>query len=254
MERFVFNKFRQFFLLLVGTFLIFGVVGPVPSAHAAGKVVIANGDWAPYQGKDLDGGGPASRIVQEAFRSQGWEVEFRYLPWARGLNLTQEGQLDATMLYSYNEDRGRSFIYSDPIISLDTVVFSRKADPVNWQKPEDLKGITLGAVLEYDYGFVSEANGYTLDRVASNEFNYRKLAAGRIAALLEERVVGLATIEREGLQGAITLNPKPVKSVPYHLIVSRSHPGAEKIMAVFNEGLAQLRAEGRLDALLQMAP
>lgn len=247
---------RTISLFILAIPLLYLPVSPAyNTAHAAEKkVVIANGDWAPYQGKDLPGGGPATQIAEEAFATQGFDVEFRYMPWARGLNLTQQAQTDATMLYSYNEERGKNFLYSDPIISLDTVVFYLKDKKLHWENPEDLKGMTLGAVLEYDYGFVREDSGYTLDRVASNVFNYRKLAAGRIDALLEERLVGLETARQEGLGDSITYHPKPIKSVPYHLIVSKENPRAEEIIQVFNKGLSQLKADGRLNQILQITP
>lgn len=241
--------FRTLFIL-TALALCFPVLGPV-NAQAADKVVLANGDWEPYQGEKLPQGGPASQIVREAFASQGWDVEFRYMPWARGLSLTQEAQTDGTMLYSYNEERGKNFLFSAPILVLETVVFHRKDKPLAWQNPEDLKGLTLGAVLKYDYGFVTEEAGYTLDRVASNVFNYRKLAAGRIDALMEERLVGLAALESEGFTDTLTYHPKPIKSAPYHLIVSRNHPRAQEIIAAFNQGLEQLKQDGRLEKILQ---
>lgn len=220
-------------------------------AFADRVVTLANGEWAPYQGQNLEGNGPASMVVREAFESQGWTVEFDYLPWARGLADTQAARFDGTFLYSYNEERGADFHYSDPVIELETVVFSRVDNPIEWTSEEDLKGLVLGAVIAYDYGFVTEAAGYNLDRVAEPSANYQKLAAGRVDAVLEEVFVGLGLAESVGVADSVQFYPRPIKADPYHLIVSRSHPDAEVIIDTFNAGLAEITRNGRLSEILK---
>ncbi|WP_143559171.1 hypothetical protein [Alkalispirochaeta americana] len=84
--------------------------------------------------------------------------------------------------------------------------------------------------------------------------NYRKLVAGRIDAVLEERLVGLRDAKQTGLGDLITYNPKPIKADPYYLLVSRQHPRAEEIILSFNRGVRQLQADGRLDEILRVAP
>lgn len=214
-------------------------------------VHLANGEWAPYQGESLLGGGPMSRIVAAAFRSQGWNVEYTYLPWAKGLAMTEEVKTDGTMLYSYNEERGKKFFYSDPVLQLDTVVFYNLNKPVRWDKPEDLKGLALGGVEKYDYGFVREEDGYRLLRSTSSESNHQRLAEGRLDGALDEVLVGMNILRNAGLRHRITFHPRPIKSRDYHLILSKDHPRAETILSVFNQGLAQIKADGTFMSLLQ---
>lgn len=235
---------KKAILLMIALIVITGV------AHARRGVTVASGDWAPYQGDTLPGGGPAGVIVAEAFASQGWEVTFEYLPWARGLTLAQQARNDGTFLYGYSEERDETFLYSDPIITLDTVIFYRKDRPIDWTTPEDLKRYTLGAVLEYNYGFIRESDGFTLDRISDPVGNFRKLAGGRVDGVLEELLVGWDLAERAGVADRIAYHPKAIDSEPFHFIVSRSHPDAERIISTFNEGLSALRASGRLEEVL----
>lgn len=221
------------------------------TAQADRVVTLANGDWAPYQAEGLDGYGPASMVVEEAFATQGWTVEFEFLPWARGLSDTRVGRYEGTFLYSFNEERGEDFHFSDPVIELETVVFYHNDSPIQWEDEEDLKGLVLGTVVAYDYGFVTESAGYDLDRVPDPEANYQKLAAGRVDAVLEEVFVGLELAASVGVEDQVGYYPRPVKADPYHLIVSREHPDAEEIIETFNAGLAELEASGRLAEILQ---
>ncbi|WP_409526149.1 substrate-binding periplasmic protein [Nitrincola sp. MINF-07-Sa-05] len=219
-------------------------------AQASQTVTFASGEWEPYQGEALDAGGPAAKVVSEAFASQGWTVKYQYLPWARGLEETKATGLDGTFLYSYNAERNKDFIYSEPVIELETVVFYWNERPLSWKNPEDLKGKTLGAVVAYEYGFVTEEAGYKLDRVGVPENNYRKLQAGRVDGVMEEIQVGLSLARAVGVADSMSYDPQPIKAVPYHLIVSRAHPQAQAIIDTFNAGLEHLKSTGRLNEIL----
>src|SRR5690606_41468897 len=109
------------------------------AAHAQ-TVTLANGDWAPYLGKDLPGGGPVAQLVSEAFASQGWTVKYEYYPWKRGYEMAKDGALDGSIVWSRNDERSADFAFSDAVLDLDTVVFYNKAKPLAWEAPEDLKG------------------------------------------------------------------------------------------------------------------
>ncbi|MCW7753148.1 transporter substrate-binding domain-containing protein [Desulfobotulus sp. H1] len=213
-------------------------------------LVIANGEWIPYQGETLREGGPMTRIVTEAFKRQGWEVEYLYLPWAQGLSMTEKVNADATMLYSYNEQRGTKFFYSDPVLQLDTVVFYNLNKPLQWENPADLKGLTLGGVEKYDYGFVREEDGYRIRRSASSESNHRRLADGRLDGTMDEVLVGMKILRENNLQHRISFHPTPIKRTDYHLIVSKEHPRATIILETFNKGLASLKEDGTFKAFL----
>lgn len=217
----------------------------------AKTVVLANGEWVPYQGEALPGGGSMSRIVRAAFETQGWQVEFVYLPWAKGLSMTENVKTDGTMLYSYNEERGQKFFYSDPVLQLDTVVFYNHNKPVRWEKPEDLKGLSLGGVEKYDYGFIREEDGYHLIRSQSSGANHEKLGEGRLDGTLDEVLVGLTILREKNLRHRISFHPKPIKSKNYHLILSQKHPRAQEILAVFNQGLTRIKEDGTFIKILE---
>ncbi|TWI70321.1 polar amino acid transport system substrate-binding protein [Desulfobotulus alkaliphilus] len=243
------------FLLIAGAGFWFYMSMDPNLAKALDKnsrtLVIANGEWVPYQGASLTEGGPMSRIVTAAFERQGWTVEYVYLPWAQGLSMTERVKTDATMLYSYNDERGKKFYYSDPVLELDTVVFYNLNKPVRWERPEDLKGLTLGGVEKYDYGFVREEDGYRIRRSSDPANNHRRLAEGRLDGAMEEVLVGMKILREENLQHRISFHPTPVKRTNYHMIISKDHPRAAEILQVFNLGLARIKEDGTFTALLE---
>jgi polar amino acid transport system substrate-binding protein len=228
----------------------------IAAATAGAETVkLANGDWKPFQGKDLPNHGPASQIATEAFAKQGWDVDFKFLPWARGKKMAKRGDLDGTMIYSYTEERAENFIYSDPILELENRVYYNTDSPVEWAKPADLADLTLGGVVDYDYD-IQRRNpeaGITFDRVGKPVLNFKKLARGRLDAVVSNRLVGQSLAQAAGVRDRIAMHPKPTTSEPYHLMVSKNVDNADQIVETFNKGLAKLRESGRHAEIIENA-
>ena len=85
-------------------------------AHA--KIVkIANGEWPPYTSSKLKHGGFLTHIVKEAFETQGYTVQFSYLSWNRGFEMTRLGFFDSTIGWTKNKEREKHFFFSEPIFN-----------------------------------------------------------------------------------------------------------------------------------------
>lgn len=219
---------------------------------AAQSVIIANGDWAPYLGKDLPHGGPVAHLVSEAFATQGWTVTYDYLPWKRGYLMAEKAQLDGSIVWSRNEEREAVMLYSDSVVHLDTVVFYENSRPVTWEEPEDLKGLRLGGVLGYDYASIKAEDGYNVSLIGEPKNNYLKLVADRLDGVMEERLVGLNLAKEAGVLDQVGYHPTRIKSNPYYFIVGKENPRGEEIIRVFNAGLNELKNSGRYDAILSV--
>lgn len=233
--------FYTLFLALVIT------VSPVQ----AKEIRIATGEWAPYLSENLPGGGPIAQLVTEAFAQQGWSVVYTYYPWARAYSLAESAQIDATIVWAKNPERSETFNFTDPIISLENVLFTLHDKPINWENPEDLKAYRIGGVISYNYEFLDENQGYQIIRVSDPHQNYLKLKAGRIDAVIEDRLVGIGLVSEQGLAEAVTYNPKPVgSSSPHYLLVGKANPIADEIISTFNQGFQALTESGRAGELL----
>jgi len=230
---------------------IIAVLGVTPIHAAAQSVTLANGEWAPFQGEKLPNGGVATQIATEAFESQGWSVSYKWLPWARGKAMAAKGKLDGTLIYSYTKEREQDFIFTDPIITLENRIFYNKDNPVDWDKPADLEGLTIGGVVDYDYDILRENDlDVTLQRASEAAANFRKLGAGRVDAVISNRLVGRGLAEDAGVSDTVEAHPKPTSEEPYHVMVSREAGNADAIVKAFNAGLAELKDSGRYAEIL----
>jgi polar amino acid transport system substrate-binding protein len=182
-------------------------------------------------------------------------VEYRYLPWERGKTQAARGNIDGTFLYSKTDERAKSFVYSDPVIALQNVIFHHKDNPFDWSEPADLAGLTFGGVIGYDYDILRENPDVDVevDRIGKPELNFKKLAKGRVDAVISNERVGRQLAARAGVADEIAVHPKPTKSEHYYLMISKAVPNHREIIDVFNAGLKALAENGRRDELLASA-
>jgi len=221
--------------------------------NAAEKITLANGEWAPYLSKDLKHYGYMSHIVSEAFAAEGIEVEYVFLPWKRGFEDAKEGKFQGSLIWGYNDDRAKDFIYSDTVAELGTSLFYNKSKPIEWNEATDLKKYKMGGVIGYAYGIeeLEKQGVLKIERIGKDVGNYKKLAAGRLDIVLEDTEVGHESINKLGMADKLAAHPKTLKSRKYSVIISKKAPNAQALVDAFNRGLKKLVDDGRYQKYLE---
>ncbi len=220
-------------------------------------VRIATGEWPPYLSQELPDYGLASRIVTEAFKEAGIDVEYQFFPWNRSLEATRSGQLEATVGWEKSADRIDDFLFSeDPIIIERTVFFYAIDNPVSpdtlWQtnklhKP--LVGVTLG----YDYGDqfmeAEKAGRFEVYRSASDEANFKLLINKRIDLFPMDQLVGMRMLDKHftpAERQSIAYYPKVLRTVELFLLISKKTAGSAMLKQSFDKGMENLKSTGKL--------
>ncbi|MDX1634860.1 MAG: transporter substrate-binding domain-containing protein [Marinobacter sp.] len=227
------------------------------SVVAAGEqadVRLTSGHWPPYFDQDAPHQGLLSRIISLAFAQSGLEVRYEFLPWSRSLMMASRAPWQGSAAWSCRPALTGRFLYSQPLIPHNYVLFHRRSMPLEWQGLTDLQSLRLGLTQDYFYGRqVGDAilaGLLGVDVARSDEINFRKLAAGRIDLFPMEPAVGLKMLEELGLAAEITYHPRPIETNHLYLLLNRSDPASERLMTAFNEGLTQLRESGKLEQIL----
>ncbi|MGH8354594.1 MAG: substrate-binding periplasmic protein, partial [Pseudomonas sp.] len=220
---------------------------------AAAEVTLTNGEWPPYLGQQLPHQGVASRIVAEAFALEGVEVHWEFYPWARALRLAEHGERAGSAVWRRSPEREQQFFISEPVVESDYHLFHHKDRAFDWRRVDDLHGLHICATLGYSYGAPfqqAEAAGrLRVRRLSSDELCFRVLLAGRVDLFPMDKVVAFAMLHQHfsaAERAQLTFHPKPLRSDPLHLLLSRKVPGNAELMVRFNRGLAQLRASGKV--------
>ena len=226
-------------------------------ANASESLVVASGDWAPFQGKDIDKNGFASEVVRHAFHHSKVKVTFKYFPWSRSLEMTKSGKTDATFLWGYNKEREKDFLYSEKIVDVSYVFFSLKNTQFDWKGIEDLKNYKIGVTAKYSYGEdfdkAVKSKKLKVATVPKDLLNFRKLLAGRIQVFPNELNAGYDLIKKNFSPKEVerfTHHQKPLRNAPHYMLFSKKSKKARSLLKAFNEGLAKLKASGEYQKLV----
>ncbi|WP_108648917.1 substrate-binding periplasmic protein [Dongshaea marina] len=229
---------------------LFGFV----SVSQAAVVTLANGEWKPYMSAKMKHNGLLSHIAEEAFKLEGDQVKYQFLPWKRGFEDARKGKLDGTIGWSKTPEREKDFYYSEPVIVLNEVLFHRADEKVDWSSPKDLTKYRFGGVVGYNYdlfGLVKDGT-IKIKRVSKPEANYMKLCSNKIDVVPESEDVGLALIKDMGskLKCKVAAS-KPTTADPYYLLISKKVANGQELIDHFNKGLAKLKADGRYEQMIK---
>ncbi len=230
------------------------------NAYAQETIVLGNGEWAPFLGKDLKHYGLASHVVTEVFNSLNIKTEYKWYgdSWKRCYKDATTGKTNGSLCWSKNSDREKEMYFSDNIIpKKKNVFFYLKKNNFDWKSVKDLKGKKIGGTLGYTYGAMiikAEKEGVLkLDRIAKEPQNLKKLLKGRIDLFLAMEDIVTELIKKLPPDDAakITFHPTPVTEIAYHLILDRNNPKNLGFMKKFEGGLKKLKDSGKWDQFIQ---
>lgn len=204
----------------------------------------------------VDEKGRASGIMYEVLRSiateLGYTVESKRIPRKRVNQMILSSELDATSRAIEWTQQPERFVFSDEVVAVRDVLFSPIASPLQFEQPQDLFGKSVFAYLGFSYPALEPhlSNG-AIDRIdaKSNLVMLQRMLRrpDRFAGALMNESVGLWVIKQQGMKGKFVVSKKAVGEVPYRLMFGKRWAGFVK---QFNQRLQQMKADGRLAAIL----
>ncbi len=155
-------------------------------SHAE-KWIVTTLEWPPFTCEKCPDQGAGVKVLREALKTKGIEIEFVFLPWSRAI---ADGKLDQYIGYypAWMEDIQEGFTASSPLYSSPLGFIEPKSRPLKWEKLSDLKGKTIGVVQDYGntkaFNELVKAKVILTDIATSDEINVKKVAAGRLDAAI----------------------------------------------------------------------
>jgi polar amino acid transport system substrate-binding protein len=226
------------------------------SAQAADLRLVTGDDYAPFTGQALPEGGMLTQVVRAALQQSNIASSLDWQPWKRGYLKTLRGDYDATFPYVRTPQREEEFLYSEPLFIAEQHIFSRAGEvievddvpsmqgrrlcyPLGWQPPPIIQQLV-------DDGQLNRHSPAGLHECA------RLLLMGRDDFFISDRRLGETALRLTGEPiERFRRSNSAINRSTLHLIVPRSHPQAAVIIAQFNQGLAQLRASGDYQRMLE---
>lgn len=219
---------------------------------AAGPLRLVSPDyWCPFscpasqpqQGFTID-------ILRAALETQGYDISFRNMNYARALVAVRQGQFDAIPAVYRNE--APDFVFSRQAIARNRYcVYTAPESRWSYRQPADLAGKRIGLIKGYDYGArlnawldrtESTVDLHTGDQIVPRMMS--KVAMKRLDALVEdESVVDWLLHQRNGPP----LRKAGCEAASWsYLAISPRYPQADKLAHDFDSGLRLLRSNGQL--------
>lgn len=234
---------------------LFWLLLALHSVAQADVVHIATGEYPPWASQYLAHHGITNRIVAEAFKTQGYDVEFHYMPWNRALEATRVGKYAATSFWSYASERAEQFTHSDPVSDIRLMIFHKRTTHIDkWDSLADLAYLRFGATRGYTYNDefwrLAKQNVLRVSISNSDQENFEKLLKDQIDVFLISQYTGwymLANNFSELDVARIQTQDKALDSGREYLLFSNNHPHSEALRITFNTGLKKVLASGALE-------
>lgn len=155
----------------------------VANAEENKKIVLASLYWPPYTGQELPGEGVSSRVVRQALKAMGYELEVRFFPWSRAINeFVNNPEIDG--YFPEYPGREGQFLYSGIIGESSIGLAKLKERNIQWNSINDLEAYLIGTVQGYlntpEFDALVAAGRIQTDEAVSDIFNLRKVVAGRV--------------------------------------------------------------------------
>jgi len=235
----------------IALFLIITLFYSANSFAIQKRFTLATVDFPPYYASGLPESGWVSEVVKAALETQGYNVEVRFMPWAKAVKYTKQGYYDALLGAFYTEERAEAYYFSAPISQARTGFFKRVDNDVSFKELTDLKGYKIGVVKGYATSKTFDAADYlnkvvvTSDEVGLKMLNNKSLDlfTGTQASInylmeqiLEEKEPGISeTIEF--IKPVLAMNKM-------YVAISKKAVDADLKLIDFNQGLRTIYLDG----------
>jgi phosphate transport system substrate-binding protein len=230
----------------------------LPTLPAAAETVrlVTGNDFKPFSDQGLPQGGLATEIVTKALASQGVTLELDWQDWQRGYDAAKLLRYAGTFPYYTSKARAADFLYSQPLYSVKRRLFFRAGHAAP-ARVEDIAGGTVCRAQGYTPHAAVEAlvqaGKVRLELPLDMTRCFELLALGRVDFVEADDLQGWesARITPQLAPGAVRATGFATEQSGLHVIVPKRLEGAERLIGLFNAGLAAITADGSYAAILR---
>ncbi|HEX5079296.1 MAG TPA: transporter substrate-binding domain-containing protein [Geminicoccaceae bacterium] len=247
---------------MIAACMLWVAVAPL-QARAAQPCTLRVG-WEPYApftfaGEDGEATGADIDLIKAIADEIGCAVETVELPWARIVKEVEQGTLDVSTSTSRTPERDQWALFSQPYRETEVAIYVRRGEVPRFALREladvPAQRLRLGVIVDYYYGKAladAEADpafAAWVDGAPDYATNIRKLVSDRIDGFLVEDVAVMqAEVERMGESERVERYPLRIPGEKLRFMFSRKTVDPA-LVAKVDAVVAQMRADGRLDAI-----
>ncbi|WP_020410111.1 substrate-binding periplasmic protein [Hahella ganghwensis] len=224
-------------------------------------VSLATLNWQPYVGEELESKGYVHELVGEAFKRGGYKPRIQFYPWARALDTTRQGKVDALFPEYYSDTRLDEFAYSDPFLGGPAGFYVRKDSGIEFSiDPRLNQHAALLGLSQYKFGVVrGYLNTDTFDKadflykeeVTDDLTNLQRLYHNRVQLIFIDKFVAEYLIDKHYREYRKVLDfLEPPLEIKYlYVAFSKKVPDYKSKLEAFNRGLQLMQRDGAMEKI-----
>jgi len=238
---------------LLAQLCVMVVAGPV----AADTIRLRADDWCPFNCSEQKKG-YGVEVAEQVFAAAGHTIQYQLAPWSRSLEDCLRGEVEA-VIGAALVDSPELVFGDEPIGQWDSTFVVKAGNPWRYDGVGSLERVKLAAIIGYIYmepvGAYVEANKKNKARVTQVggtqplDQSLKMVAAGRVDAAMESRTVLDYKLRKLGLAESLAI-AGGTRSGPIYVAFSPKHPKARDYGRILDQGIREMRADGRLQAIL----
>ncbi len=235
----------------------------VAKPSLADTITLKADSWCPYNCEPKSNKpGYMVEVAKEVFSKHGHTVNYEILNWSRAIIQAREGKI--TGIIGASSGDAREFIFPENALGLmENTYVSLSSNPKDFKDEASLKGSVLGVIRDYAYG--SKVDAYIKKHADDGAVNiasgdealsslFKKLDKGRIDVLIEGSAVAINKAQELGMADKIKtklVDANANKAENYmYIAFSPVNPKSKDYAKILSDGIAELRASGRLAEIL----
>ena len=225
---------------------------PSNSAEKVFRFNVSPNGYPPYLIIDGDHvSGIMWTVVQEVTQRLGYTVEAHKVPRKRVDQMIRDGIIDGTSRAREWTSKPDDFLFTDPVVHIEEVVFFPKESPHQFNVVEDLFSLTLVTHLGYQYPALRphlESGKINRFDVARDQDLFVYVHRGEeLDAAVADRLVGQWILLQQDRQDQFRISNGSLSDFGFRIML---RPGWEAFAADFNRELAAMRESGEIEAIL----
>jgi polar amino acid transport system substrate-binding protein len=180
-----------------------------------------------------------------------YRVVAEKIPRKRVDQMLMEGYIDGTTRAKEWTDNPEDFVFTDPVVNVEEVLFIPKGSALDFEVPEDLFSKTLVTHLGYNHPvlepYFASGDIKRFDVSKDRDMFLYVLHGEDLDAAIADRLVGQWILLNEGLQGEFRTTSTKLSEYGFRLMLRKE---LEPFAKSFNGELKALREDGILDKIL----
>ncbi|UUX33686.1 ABC transporter substrate-binding protein/permease [Fundicoccus culcitae] len=214
--------------------------------------IVTDTSYAPFEFIDGDGElvGIDIELLAAIAADQGFEYEFEMLPFSSALQALESNQADGMIAgMGITEEREASFDFSDPYFTGGSMFAVDARTDI--ESLEELRGeriaVKIGTTGEIIANELAEEYDFTVTGFEDSVNMYQEVQSGNSTAVIEDFPVMQYAVNTGTVD--FRLIGEEMEAIPFGFAVNKGQNA--DLLAMFNQGLANIQASGEYDAILE---